>query len=101
MDISLTELIKMIPEFLIDLFNMFCIVLMGATGLLIVLTALGIAITIPVILWFKCLNKISDWLDAKVCNKDKIDVSEHLSPITLFNRIKEYEVEKKKEEESD
>lgn len=96
MDISLTEIIKMIPEFLVDLVRMFFMVLIGATGLIITTLLLLVAIGIPIFLTLKCTDKVYCWLEARMYRKDKIDQLERLSPTTVYHQIIEYE--KSKEE---
>lgn len=98
MDISLTEIIKMIPEFLVDLVRMFFMVIVGCTGLCLVITVLIVAFAIPIFLSMSFINKIADWLEEHVCRKDKIDPLERLSPTTVYHQIIEYE---KSKEEAD
>lgn len=91
MDISLTEIIKMIPEFLVDLVRMFFIVLIGATGLIITILLLLVAIGIPIFLTLKCTDKVYCWIEARMHRKYEIDTLECLSPITVYHQVIEYE----------
>lgn len=91
MDISLTEIIKMIPEFLVDLVRTFFIVLIGTTGLIITISLLLVAIGIPIFLTLKCTDKVCCWIEARTHRKYEIDTLERLSPTTVYHQIIEYE----------
>lgn len=45
----------------------------------------------PIILLVSILNKIENWLIRHLCREDEIDVSKHLSPVTTYHQIIEYE----------
>ena len=91
MNVSLMEVIKTIPGFLIDISKLFFFIFIAISGLSLLVICIFVAFVTPIILLVSILNKIENWLIRHLCREDEIDVSKHLSPVTTYHQIIEYE----------
>ena len=91
MNVSLMEVIKTIPEFLIDILKLFFFIFIAISGLSLLVICIFVAFVTPIILFVSIINKIENWLEEHLRREDKINVSKYLSPVTTYHQIIEYE----------